>query len=408
MTSKLLFRHTNLVTMTEATGFGEIMDGALAVRDGKICWLGRDSELPKDAKADHEIDGGGAWLTPGLVDCHTHLVWAGNRADEFERRLNGESYQSIAATGGGIRSTVRTTRAASHEDLFAHSAPRLKDLIREGVTTVEIKSGYGLDLDTELKMLSVAKRLGETHNVRVEGTYLGAHAVPWEFEGRSDDYVRMIRHDHLPQVRASGLATSVDAFCESIAFNSSQVRKILSDAKRLGFNVKLHADQLSDSGSAGLIAEMGGLSADHVEYASEASVRAMSSASTVAVLLPGAYYSLHESHKPPVESFRRGKVSMAVATDCNPGTSPCSSLLLMVNMACVLFGLTPSEALAGTTRCAAQALGLADRIGRLEVGLEADLALFDIDHPRDIAANIGANRCVASWRAGSQLHSGGT
>ena len=399
----LLLRNANLAMMTAPTGFAEVPNGALAVCDGKIVWLGSANEIRSDLRPAEEIDCAGQWLTPGLIDCHTHLVWAGNRAHEFEQRLAGRSYQEIAMQGGGILSTVRATRAASTEELFARSRRRLDNLLGEGVTTVEIKSGYGLDIETELKCLGVAQRLEESGRVRISSTYLGAHTAPPEFSDRPDDYVEYICTEALPAVKAIGSVVAVDAFCETIAFSPAQCRRVLKTAKSLGFQVKLHADQLSDTGGGALIAELGGLSADHVEYTSEASVRVMADAGTAAVLLPGAFYSLRETRKPPVDMFRRYNVPMAVATDCNPGTSPCTSLLLILNMACVLFGLTTDEALAGVTRIAARALGVQDSVGRLATGMQADLALFAIDHPRDLCAFLGGNPLTRRWVGGRQL-----
>jgi imidazolonepropionase len=318
----------------------------------------------------------------------------------MEQRLCGVSYQEIAKAGGGINSTVRATRAASREEIYAAAEPRLKALMAEGVTTVEIKSGYGHDTATETRLLEVAKELGERNRVRVEKTFLGAHALPPEFAGRADDYVEHVCSEMLPEAHRRGLVDAVDAFCESIAFSPAQTRRVFGVARRLGLPVKLHADQLSDLGGAALVAEHGGLSADHVEYTSEASALAMAKAGTVAVLLPGAFYCLREQQKPPIEAFRRHGVPMAVSTDCNPGTSPCTSLLLMLHMSCVLFGLTPAEALAGATREAAKALGLQNEIGRLAPGLRAELALWAIDHPRDLACYFGRNPLIRTFRPG--------
>ena len=395
----LLLRKVNLATMAETSGFGEILDGAVAVRDGRISWIGPDAEVRLEHEAIEEVDCGGQWLTPGLIDCHTHLVWAGNRSAEFEKRLAGRSYADIAEEGGGILSTVQATRAAPPDELHALAQRRLEEMAAQGVTTIEIKSGYGLDIETELRCLGVARRLESGRTVRVKTTYLGAHAVPREFAGRADDYVEFVCAEALPAVKSFGGVDAVDAFCETIAFTPAQCRKVLSAAKSLGFQIKLHADQLSDSGGASLIAELGGLSADHLEYTSECSVLAMQRAGTVAVLLPGAFYYLREDQRPPIEAFRRHGVPMAIATDCNPGTCPCSSLPLMLNMACVFFGLSPSEALAGATRYAALALGLQDQVGRLSVGMCADMALFAIDHPRDLAASIGRNRLTRRFKS---------
>jgi imidazolonepropionase len=397
MKADLLIRGVHLATL-EGEGYGEIPQGALAAEDGRILWLGRERDLPAGIEAAAEIDGEGAWLTPGLVDCHTHLVWAGSRTLEMEQRLCGVSYQEIARAGGGINSTVRATRAASREEIYAAAEPRLKALMAEGVTTVEIKSGYGLDTATEIRLLEVAMELGERNPVRVKKTFLGAHALPPEFAGRADGYIDLVCEEMLPAAHRRGLVDAVDAFCEGIAFSPAQTRRVFDVAKRLGLPVKLHADQLSDLGGAALVAEYGGLSADHVEYTSEASALAMANAGTVAVLLPGAFYCLREKQKPPVETFRRHGVPMAVSTDCNPGTSPCTSLLLMLHMSCILFGLTPVEAVAGVTREAARALGLQDEIGRLAPGLRAELALWAIDHPRDLACYFGRNPLIRAFR----------
>jgi imidazolonepropionase len=400
MKADLLIRGVNLATL-EGGGYGEIPEGALAAKDGRILWLGREQDLPAGIEAGAEIDGEGAWLTPGLIDCHTHLVWAGSRTLEMEQRLCGVSYQEIAKAGGGINSTVRATRVASREEIYAAAEPRLQALMAEGVTTVEIKSGYGLDKETEIRLLEVAGELGERNRVRVKKTFLGAHALPPEFAGRADDYIELVASEMLPEAHRRGLVDAVDAFCEGIAFSPAQTRRVFDKARQLGLPVKLHADQLSDLGGAALVAEYGGLSADHVEYTSEASALAMAKAGTVAVLLPGAFYCLREKQKPPVESFRRHGVPMAVSTDCNPGTSPCTSLLLMLHMSCIFFGLTPAEALAGATREAARALGLQNEIGRLAPRMRAELALWGIDHPRDLACYFGRNPLIRTFRPSS-------
>jgi imidazolonepropionase len=389
-----LWIHVNLATLDAAQGYGAIEDAAIAVHDGRIAWLGPRTQLPRELQAKVTHDGGGAWLTPGLIDCHTHLVWAGSRAQEFEQRLQGASYADIAAQGGGILATVRATRAADAHTLFEQSAQRLRALMNEGVTTVEIKSGYGLDLLSERSSLAVARRLGSTHRVHVTTTFLGAHVLPPEYAGRADDYIALLAGDVLPTLHAEGLVDAVDGYCEPLAFTPAQLSKLFRAARALGLPVKLHAEQLSDSGGAQLAAGFGALSADHLEYLSDAGLEAMARAGTVAVLLPGAYYALRETRAPPVAAMRRIGIPMAVATDCNPGTSPCASPLLMLNMACTLFGLMPDEALAGVTRVAARALGLhADR-GRLAVGLRADFALWDIAHPRELAYWIGGRSCT--------------
>ena len=372
-------------------GYGLVDDAAIAVEDGRIAWIGAARELPKDiaARAAQTHDAGGALVTPGLIDCHTHLVYGGDRAHEFELRLNGATYEEIARAGGGIASTVKATRAASEEELFAQSLPRLKTLMAEGVTTVEIKSGYGLALEHEAKSLRVARRLGEAAGVTVRTTFLGAHALPPEFAGRADDYVdEVIRM--MATLKGEGLADAVDAFCERIAFTPAQTRRVFEAARTHGLPVKLHAEQLSDSGGAALAAEFSALSCDHLEWLGEEGAAAMARAGSVAVLLPGAYYFLRDTHLPPVELLRKHGVPMAVSTDCNPGSSPCTSLLLMLNMACTLFRLTPAEALAGATREAARALGLHDR-GTLQAGRRADFVLWDVASPAQLAYAIGAN-----------------
>lgn len=389
-----LWTHVHLATLAASQGYGEIEDAAIAVRDGRIAWLGPSADLPRDLRAAITHDGRGCWLTPGLIDCHTHLVWAGSRAGEFEQRLHGASYADIAAAGGGILSTVRATRAADETSLFEQSALRLRSLMHEGVTTVEIKSGYGLDLASERRCLDVARRLGRAHRVHVTTTFLGAHTLPPEYAGRADDYVDALATQMLPVLHAEGLVDAVDGYCELLAFTPPQLHRLFAAARALGLPVRVHAEQLSDSGGAQLAAECGALSADHLEYAGEAALDAMARAGTVAVLLPGAYYALRETRAPPVDALRRRGIPIAIATDCNPGTSPCASPLLMLNMACTLFGLTPDEALAGVTRNAARALGMhADR-GRLVVGQRADFALWDIVHPRELAYWIGGRACV--------------
>lgn len=384
----LLFTNVHLATMVD--GYGEMRDAALAVKDGRIAWLGPRRDAPA-ALAEHDC--GGAWMTPGLVDCHTHIVHAGNRSNEWEARLNGASYEDIARQGGGIMSTVRATREADVGTLLAQSLPRVARLLSEGVTTLEIKSGYGLELEAEARMLRAARLVGERLPVRVATTFLGAHALPPEFAGRADDYVDELCTRMLPQLAREGLVDAVDAFCERIGFTNAQTARVFDAARALGLPVKLHAEQLSDQQGAELVARHGGLSADHLEYLSQAGIDAMARAGTVAVLLPGAYYFLRETMQPPIAALREAKVAMAVATDCNPGTSPMTSLLLAMNMACTLWRLTPQEALAGATSHAARALGLYAEIGTLEVGKRADLALWDIARPADLAYAMGSNPC---------------
>ena len=394
-----LVMHVRLATMREARGYAPVDDGAIGIRDGIIRWIGTRGELPRDTRATTLIDAGGRWATPGLVDCHTHLVYAGNRAHEFEERLEGATYAEIAAAGGGIRSTVTATRAASAASLAIASAARLDAMAKQGVTTVEIKSGYGLDTPNELKQLRVARMLGTTCDVAVRTTLLAAHALPPEFANRPDAYIDYVCNDTIPAAAREGAADAVDAFCETIGFTSAQTRRVFEAARAHGLAVKLHADQLSDGDGAALAASFEALSADHLEFTSDAGVEALARASTVAVLLPGAFYALRETRMPPIAALRAHGVPIAISTDCNPGTSPATSLPLMLNMACTLFRLTPSEALAGVTRHAARALGYSDR-GTLDVGRRADIAVWDVDEPAELAYRIGAEACVAVIRDG--------
>lgn len=386
----------NVATMVDGeVPYGAIEDAAILIRDGRIAWVGPAADLPRHTAT--EIDRlAGAWVTPGLIDCHTHLVFAGDRSGEFEQRLNGATYEEIARAGGGIVSSVAATRAASEEVLFEQALSRLDGLTATGVTTVEIKSGYGLDRDTELKMLRVARRIGREANVRVRTSYLGLHAVPPEFRDDRTAYVDRAIDDILPAAHAEGLVDAVDAYCEPIAFSPAEVSRLFDRARSLGLPVKLHADQLSDGGGASLAAKYSALSADHVEYAGEDGVRAMGEAGVVAVLLPGAYLMLRETTPPPIEAMRRHGVAMAVATDCNPGTSPLASMTTALTLACVQFRLTPEEALAGATRHAARALGLADRLGTIEGGNLADLAVWDIQRPAELCYWLG--RPMLQWR----------
>src|SRR5450830_1534998 len=394
----LLITNVHLARMT-AGAYGELPDGAIAVRAGRIAWLGPRAEAAAAGTALEERDGAGCWLTPGLVDCHTHIVHAGNRSDEFEARLNGATYEDIARAGGGIMSTVRATRAAREEELLRQSLPRIAALLAEGVTTLEIKSGYGLDLESEAKMLRVARRVGEVLPVGVATTFLGAHALPPEFAGRADNYVAEVCAMIAP-LKEQGLVDAVDAFCEHIGFSHEQTERVFAAARAQGLPVKLHAEQLSDQGGAELVARFDGLSADHLEHLSDAGIAAMAGAGTVAVLLPGAYYFLRDTTPPPVAALRAAGVAIAVATDCNPGTSPMTSLLLAMNMVCTLWRLTPREALAGCTRHAARALGLSADCGSIEAGKRADLALWDIARPADLAYAMGANPCVGVFNGG--------
>ena len=398
-----VWENVHLATMRSASpaaGYGEIHDATLAVSAGRIAWLGARAQRPRELRADRTIDGRGAWITPGLIDCHTHIVYAGNRSDEFEARLAGASYAEIAQRGGGILSTVRATRAATEQQLYEASIGRVRDLLAEGVTTLEIKSGYGLDAATEQKILRVARRVGRELPVTVRTTFLGAHALPPEFAGRPDDFIGEVCERMLPALVGAGLVDAVDAFCETIGFTPAQTERVFDAARAWGVPVKLHAEQLSDQGGGALVARHGGLSADHLEWLSADGVAAMARANTVAVLLPGAFYFLRETRLPPIGDLRRAGVRMAVATDCNPGTSPLTSLLLALNMACTLFRLTPSEALAGATVSAAHALGLQSEIGTLEPGKRADFVLWEIERPADLAYAIGANPCRTVVRAG--------
>jgi imidazolonepropionase len=380
----------NIATMDPAMpgAFGAIENGAIGIQDGRIVRVGRRTELAGyQAKKVEPLHG--AWITPGLIDCHTHLVFGGNRAGEFEQRLEGATYEEIARAGGGIASTVEATRAASLDELVEASRPRLRALMQAGVTTVEIKSGYGLDIETELKMLRAARALGESETVRVETTLLALHALPPEFADRREAFVALATDTILPAAAGQGLATAVDAFCEGIGFTRDEVRALFEAARDHGLKIKLHAEQLSNLHGAALAAEYEALSADHLEHVDEAGIAAMARAGMVAVLLPGAFYALKETKKPPVGLLRRHGVPMAVATDCNPGTSPVLSPTLMMSMACTLFGLTPEEALAGMTREAARALGLQDEIGTISDGKTADLCLWRIGRPAELCYWIG-------------------
>jgi len=397
-----LWVNANLATLA-ATGerYGAVEHGALAIKNGEIAWLGPVADLPGDpSDADRVNDAGGAWITPGLVDCHTHLVFGGDRSAEFEQRLEGATYEEIARAGGGIRSTVMATREASEDELFQSASRRLEGLLAEGVTTVEIKSGYGLETETELKMLRVARRLGRELPVTVQTTHLGAHALPAEYEGAREDYVRLVCQEMIPAAAEAGLADAVDAFCEGIGFTADECARVFEAGRRNGLAVRIHADQLSDLGGAALAARFGARSADHLEYTSEAGVRAMADSGTVAVLLPGAFYFLREDRLPPLATFREAGVPVALATDANPGSSPLTSILLTLNLACTLFRLTPEEALAGVTRHAARVLGMEDHIGTLEVGKQADLAVWDVAHPGELAYWMGTNPLRAAVKGG--------
>lgn len=380
----------NLRLATMAEGASPVLRGAVAATDGRIAFAGPEADLSARDAA-RVVDGGGRWATPGLVDCHTHLVFGGDRAAEFAMRLAGVSYEDIARSGGGIVSTVRATRAADEGSLVASALRRLDHLLAEGVTTIEVKSGYGLDLATEARCLRAARRLARERRVTVRTTFLGAHALPPEAEGDKDGYTGRVCGEMLPALAAEGLVDAVDAFCEGIAFSPEQTRRVFAAARAHGLPVKLHADQLSNLHGAALAAEHGALSADHLERTDEDGAAALARAGTVAVLLPGAFYALRETHKPPVAALRRHGARIALATDCNPGTSPLTSLLLAMNMGATLFGLTVEECLAGATREAARALGLLDEIGTLEVGKRCDMAIWDIENPAELVYRIGFN-----------------
>ncbi len=381
-----LFINAHLATMDPkiAAPYGAIEDAALGVKDGRIAWLGKQADLPAH-KSGQVQDCARGWVTPGLIDCHTHLVFSGNRAREFEMRLGGQSYAEIAEAGGGILSTLKSTRETRQSSLYHESVVRALQLIRKGVTTIEIKSGYGLDLKTERKMLMVAEKIATHDHVRICKTFLGAHALPPEFNGRSDAYIDYVCETMMPTLHRDGLIDAVDGFCETIGFSPAQIRRVFEKAKSLGLPVKLHAEQLSNQGGAKLAAEFGALSADHLEFIDEDGVKAMVAAGTVAVLLPGAFYFLSETQIPPINLFRKHKVPMALGTDCNPGSSPLTNPFLVLNMACTLFGFTPEEALSGMTREGAKALGLGEEIGTLTVGKQADLAIWDINHPAELS-----------------------
>lgn len=382
-------------------GLGIVEDGAIAARDGRIVFAGPRGDLPGDIDAAVREDLDGRWVTPGLIDCHTHLVHGGDRAMEFEMRLAGESYEAIAAAGGGILSTVNATRGASEADLVASALPRLDALLAEGVTTLEVKSGYGLDEAAERRMLRAARALARERSVRVATTYLGAHAVPPEFKQDRAGYLDLVCERMIPALAAEGLADAVDGFCEGIAFQPDEIARVFAAARAAGLPVKLHADQLSDLSGAALAARFGALSADHLEYTSEAGAEAMAAAGTVAVILPGAFYVLRERQAPPIEAFRRHGVPMAVATDCNPGTAPITSLLTTMNMAATLFRMTVAECIAGVTREAARALGRADEIGTIEAGKACDLAIWTIERPAELVYRIGFNPLHRRIFAGS-------
>ncbi len=395
----ILFNHARIATVCGDSGYGLIDDAAMLVKGSNIEWVGPMTGLPA-ADVAEVVDCGGRLMTPGLIDCHTHLVYGGDRADEFELRLEGASYEAIAQQGGGILSTVKATRAASAAELFAQARPRLEQLLAEGVTTVEIKSGYGLDSDNEIKMLAVARQLGEEYQLRVEKTFLAAHALPAEFSGRADDYIQVVCKDMLPRAHAEGLVDAVDVFIESIAFSRAQAARVFDVAAELGLPIKAHAEQLSDLGGALMAAKRSALSVDHIEYLQAADVPRLAEHDCAAVLLPGAFYVLRETKLPPVAALRQYQVPVAIATDSNPGSSPVNSLLLIMNMACTLFRLTPAEALRGVTINAAKALGLEAEIGSLQSGKQADLVIWDVDRPAQLSYQMGINACAAVMHAG--------
>ncbi|MEP4199289.1 MAG: imidazolonepropionase [Aliishimia sp.] len=386
----MLFNATLATMMPGANAYGLIDGGAVAITDDHIAWVGRHADLPAEFAKLPSRDLAGRLVTPGLIDCHTHVVFGGNRAAEFELRLNGARYEEVAKAGGGIISTVRATRTATDAELLADALTRVDAMISEGVTLIEVKSGYGLDLDTELKMLRVTRTLAQTRPVDVRTSFLGAHAVPPEYTGRADEYIDTVCIPALRVAHAEGLVDAVDGFCEGIAFDAAQIARVFDVAKDLQLPVKLHAEQLSNIGGTQLAAHYKALSADHVEFANDADAQALAASGSVAVILPGAYYTLRETQAPPIELFRKHNVPMALATDCNPGSSPLTSPLLTLNMACTLFRMTPAEALAGLTVNAARALGLADR-GQIASGLRADLAIWDVSHPAELSYRIGFN-----------------
>ena len=392
MAFQTIYNNANIATMSSNDPpYGLIQEGTLVISDGLIKWVGPRKNLPNKFRNLPKKDLHGRLITPALIDCHTHLVYAGSRATEFELRLNGASYEEISRRGGGILSTVKSTRDTSEEELFSESLPRFDAIISEGVGTVEIKSGYGLDLQNEIKMLRVARKLGKERNIRVKTSFLGAHAIPPEFSGKADAYIDYICEQVLPAVHNENLADSVDGFCENIAFSTKQVARVFEKASMYGLPLKIHAEQLSNQGAAILAANYGALSADHLEYLDLKGVRAMSKSGTVAVLLPGAYYTLCETNLPPVRDLIESGVPVAIATDCNPGSSPLTSILLCMNMACTLFGMKPEEALSGVTRSAAKALGILGEVGTIESGKKAELALWNVNKPAELIYRMGYN-----------------
>lgn len=397
--SYTVIENVRVATMQDPAHFNVIAEAAVVVKDETVVWLGSHHELPQAYQQGDRFDGDGGLLTPGLIDCHTHLVWAGSRANEFSMRLHGKSYEEIATAGGGILSTVSATREATEAELLELATKRAKALIEQGVTEIEIKSGYGLDQNTELKQLRVARQLGKTLPIKVHTTFLAAHALPPEYQGRADAYIDLICETMLPAAVEQGLVDAVDVFCERIGFTREQTERVFKAAHKLGLPVKLHAEQLSDQDGAALVAQYQGLSADHLEYLSEQGIAAMASAGTVAVLLPGAFYFLRETKYPPIEALREAGVPIAIATDANPGSSPIHQAQLMLHMACTLFRLTPEEALAGMTRHAAKALG-SETSGYIAAGMQANLALWDVQEPAELCYQFGVNPLRGRWFQG--------
>ncbi|TYC75623.1 imidazolonepropionase [Stappia sp. BW2] len=399
---KRLLTNARLATLTaNGAPYGLIEDGALVTEGGRIAWIGKAADLPSHYTSLNADDLDGRLVTPGLIDCHTHVVFGGDRAREFEMRLEGASYEEVARAGGGIVSTVKATRAASEKQLLEAALPRVDALIAEGVTAIEIKSGYGLDRETELRMLRAARKIGKLRPITVKTSFLGAHAIPAEYKDKADTYLEKICLPALEAAHAEGLVDAVDGFCEGIAFSPEQIGKVFDKAKEIGLPVKLHAEQLSNLNGAALAASYSALSADHLEYLDEAGVKAMAESGSVAVLLPGAFYTLRETQYPPLDLLRQHKVPVALATDCNPGSSPLTSLLLTMNMGCTLFRMTPEEALAGVTREAARALGLGDQ-GTLAPGNRADLAVWNVTHPAELSYRIGFNSLFKRIFGGSE------
>jgi len=400
----LIIHNINIATMADENNYGIINNGAVCIKDGVIQAIIADADKNKgELETEEAIDGKNQWMTPGLIDCHTHLVYGGNRANEYEMRLEGASYEAIAKAGGGIVSTVKATRETSKEDLFNLAAKRLSYLIDEGVTSVEIKSGYGLDLETEQKMLEVANELDKFSPISVSKTFLGAHAVPPEYKNRADEYINLVCEEMLPKLNELGLIDCVDAFCEGIGFSLEQTQKVFEKAKSLGLPVKLHAEQLSDLGGSKLACEYNAWSVDHLEFLNEDDVQHLKQSNTVATILPGAFYFLSETKLPPIEALRKNNVPIAIATDSNPGSSPCFSLLLMMNMATTLFKLTPFEAVKGVTINAAKALNMNKKVGSIEVGKQADLVLWDIQSPAELSYRIGGNTCTTVIKNGEVI-----